>query len=260
MDPTRATPTEVLDALATGIRAALGSELVGLYVYGSWLSGGFDPVASDLDLVAVLDRDVVAGDLTTLEPMHDDVLGRYPTWTNRLDIVYIGQEALRTFRTGHGPFAVISTGEPFHLRTDVGDWLQSWYLLRETSQALVGPDAGDLVPPIAEAEFVDAIRGNLEGMRAQARSDLAPGFLAYIVLTHCRALMTIRTGAGPSKAAGAAWTRERMPEWASLIDAALECRHAGGHSGFDDEPTRAAARQFIDAVGEAIRSNPTSER
>jgi hypothetical protein len=259
VDPTRETPTEVLDALVTGIRGVLGAELVGLYVYGSWRSGGFDPVASDLDLVAVLDRDVVARDLTTLGKMHDDVLRRFPTWTNRLDIVYIDQGTLRTFRTGRGSFAVISPGEPFHLRTDVGDWLQSWYLLRETSEPLVGPDARDLVPPIADAEFVDALRGNLEAMRAQARGDLAPGFLAYIVLTHCRALMTIRTGAGPSKAAGAAWTRERMPEWAWLIDAALDCGHAGGRSGFADEPTRAAARQFIDAVGAEIDRTPATE-
>jgi hypothetical protein len=36
-----------------------------------------------------------------------------------------------------------------------------------------------------------------------------------------------------------------MPEWAWLIDTALRCRLSGGRTGFDDEPTRAAARTFI---------------
>jgi predicted nucleotidyltransferase len=255
------TPTEVLEALASQIRAAIGSDLIGLYVYGSFLSGGFDPDASDLDLVAVLASEVGEAHVARLGPLLDDFVRRHPTWSNRLDVVYIGRAALARFRKGRGSFAAISPGESFHLRTDVGDWLQSWYLLRETSRPLVGVDAAELVPPISREEFVAALVDNLESLRARAREDPTPGFLAYIVLTCCRALMTVRMAAEPSKAEGATWTRERMPEWAWLIDAALECRHFGGRRGFDDEPTRAAAREFIDAVaGEIRRPTPPIPR
>jgi predicted nucleotidyltransferase len=247
-----------LEALSSAIQEALGEELVGLYVYGSYVLGGFDAGGSDLDLVAVLDRDVVEGDLARLRPIHDDLVGRMPAWTNRLDIVYIGRHALEGFRSGQGSFAVISPGESFSFRTDVADWLQSWYLLRETSQSLVGVPAAELVPPITRAEFVAELVESLEDLRGRARGDLAPGFLAYIVLSHCRALMTVRVGTDPSKASGAAWARERMPEWAWLIDGALECRHSGGRHGFDDGETRDAARRFLDVVAEAIdRSVPS---
>jgi hypothetical protein len=103
--------------------------------------------------------------------------------------------------------------------------------------------------------------GNLESLRERAGEDPTPGFLAYIVLTFCRALMTVRTNAEPSKPEGAAWTRKRMPEWAWLIDVALDCRHSGGRVGFDDAPTRAAALQFIDRVaGDILRAAPSDDR
>jgi len=249
----RPTPTEVLEALTTEIRAALGEDLVGLYVYGSYVSGGFDPVASDLDLVAVLASEVGDGHVARLGSLHDDFVRDHPDWNNRIDVVYIGRASLAGFRDGRGSFAVISPGEPFHVRTDVADWLQSWYLLRETSRPLVGVDATQHVPPIARAEFVAALVGNLERLRAQARDSPMPGFLAYIVLTFCRALMTVLANAEPSKAEAAAWTRNRMPEWAWLIDVALECRQSGGRVGLDDETSRAAARAFIDVLADDIR-------
>jgi hypothetical protein len=148
---------------------------------------------------------------------------------------------------------VISPGEAFHVRTDVAAWLQSWYLLRQTSRPVVGVAAAELVPPISRAEFVAALLDDLDALPARAREDVPPGFLAYIVLTHCRALMTVRMDADPSKAEGAAWAGRQLPNWAWLIEAALACRHSGGRVGFDDDATRVAAREFLDMVAEELR-------
>ncbi len=221
-----------IDELVTAIRATLGDDLVGLYVYGSYLLGDFDLDASGF-------------------------VRAHPTWRNRLDIVYIGRDTLSTFRRGNGSFAVISPGEPFHLQTDAGDWRQTWYLLRETSVPLVGPDAGELVPPISQAEFVAAILDDLPHLLAWS-ADGDAGALAYGVLTTCRALQTVRTDAMPSKPEAAAWVRERMPEWAPVIDAALACRHSGGRVGFDDSATRESARRFIASLGDEITADPTT--
>lgn len=245
-------PTTPLDTLVAEIRALLGDDLIGLYLYGSLVSGGFDPEASDLDLVAVTSSEVGELDFARLERMHHDFVHRHPDWQNRLDIVYIGRATLSAFRRGDGSFAVISPGEPFHVRTDVADWLQTWYLLRETSVTLLGDDAAELVPPIARSEFVAALVRYADLMRTRSQEDSGPGALAYGVLTICRALQTVRTNTEPSKQEGAAWTRERMPEWAWLIDAALECRRSRGTIGFDDEPTRAAAQRFIGLLSDEI--------
>ena len=111
----------------------LGEGLVGIYVYGSYVSGGFDPGVSDLDLVAVTSGEVDGIDLPGLDLMHSDFVSRHPEWSDRIEVVYVGLAALRSFRTSSGPLAVISPGEPFHLRDErVVEWLQNWYLIRET--------------------------------------------------------------------------------------------------------------------------------
>jgi hypothetical protein len=94
-------------------------------------------------------------------------------------------------------------------------------------------------------------------LRHKSHAGASSGALAYAILTQCRALSAVETGERVSKQGAAAWTRERMPEWAWLIDLALECRLSRGTMGFGDDRSRAAADQFIgllaDQVG-ALRS------
>ena len=167
--------------------------------------------------------------------------------------MYIGVDALRSFRTSHGRLAVISPGEPFHLRDErPSEWIQNWYLVRETGVAWFGPDATSLIPPIAWPEFVAAIRRYAREIAGRSIDDVSPGQLAYNVLTICRALRAVETDSLSSKQEAAAWARERDPDRAWLIDAALRCRLSGGTIGFDDTDTRSGAVAFIRQVAERI--------
>jgi predicted nucleotidyltransferase len=239
--------------LASEIQGVLGDDLVGLYLYGSSVSGGFDPGVSDIDLVAVTSPEVEALDLAGLERMQNALVSRHPEWSDRLEIVYVGRATLEAFRTSPGSLAVISPGEPFHVRDDrVAEWLQNWYLLRETGVRLYGAEAAATVPPIAWAEFVAATVRYADELRNRSRLGAGGGVLAYTILTLCRALRTVRTQTHGSKQEAAAWTREWMPEWAPLIDAALECRLSRGTTGLQDERSRAAAETFIAFLADEI--------
>ena len=242
----------LLEALVSDIRAVLGGDLLGIYLYGSSVSGGFDPGVSDLDLVAVTSAEVEEMNLADLEQMQLDIVRRNPEWTDRLEITYIGWTTLQSFRTSAGLLAVISPGEPFHVVGDVDEWLQNWYLVRETGVTLYGVAAADVIPPIARVEFVAAVVRYADWLRKRNHNDLGPGSLAYAVLSLCRALRTVCTGSPCSKQEGAAWARERMPKWVWLIDAALRCRMLRGATGFDDELTRAAAETFIGLLADEI--------
>lgn len=253
MDADDPGPEALLERLVTDLRAVLRADLVGIYVYGSYVSGGFDPGVSDLDLVAVTAPPVEAIDLRGLGRMHRDFIGRHPAWDDRVEVVYLGRAALWSFRTSPGPLAVISPGEPFHLRDERAvEWLQNWYLVRETGVTLYGPDARVIIPPIAWTEFVAATARYADDVRHRNIDHEGPGALAYTVLTMCRALRTVRTQACGSKQEAAAWTRVRMPEWAWLIDSALRCRLSRGASGLADPQTRAAAVRFIGLVAAQI--------
>ena len=116
MGSERTTVGALLEALVADIHATLGDDLVGIYLYGSYVSGGFDPSVSDLDLVAITSREADLLDLGRLGAMHAAFADRNPEWNDRIETVYIGREALGSFRTSRCRLAVISPGEPFHER------------------------------------------------------------------------------------------------------------------------------------------------
>lgn len=62
-----------------------------------------------------------------------------------------------------------------------------------------------------------------------------------------------------SKQEAAAWTTERMPEWAWLIDAALRSRMSRGTTGFDDEQTRTDAQRLIRLLADEITGSMSAD-
>jgi hypothetical protein len=248
---------DLVTDLASAIRGALGDDLVGLYLYGSSVSGGFSAGVSDVDLLAVTAKEVGALDTDGLAKMQDAFVVRYPEWRDRLEIVYVGRATLRSFRTSSGSLAVISPGEQFHIRDEpAAAWLQNWYLARETAICLHGPDATAIVPPIEWTEFVGAVGRYAAELRNRSRPGAGGEVLAYTILTMCRALCTARTARHHSKQEAAAWTSQQMPEWAWLIDAALACRLSRGASGFKDEASCAAAETLMALLEEEILRTP----
>ena len=241
----------VLDDLVVRLRQALDDELLGLYVYGSLVTGGFDPHASDIDLVVVTTTPASALDLDRLRSVHDEIAKIYPGWVDRIEVAYIGEATLRSFREG-GVLAVISPGEPLHLIDGANRYLQNWYLVGLTSVTLSGPAREDIFPTISVDEFVAAVALYADEVRSRSVASMAPGMRAYTVLTMCRALQTISTRAPCSKQEGAATTRERHPEWGSLIDAALACRASGGRRGFDTAVFVAQVERFVSIIANDI--------
>jgi hypothetical protein len=237
----------IVNTLTNGIRAVLGPQLIGVYVIGSAVSGGFDPGVSDIDLITVTETDVMGLDLPALEAVTRGFVRERPEWTERVEVVYVGRSTLRAFRSG-GSLAVVSPGESFHVRHDAIDWTQTWYQLRELSATVTGPPPTELVSRIDWSDFIRALMHTADAIRERDCGDQTPGGRAYGVLTACRTLATVRTGRVPTKQQSAAWVSERMPEWRWLIDAALRCRASGGREGFDDQRTRTATGLFLDRV------------
>jgi predicted nucleotidyltransferase len=248
----------LLDELVADVHDVLGADLVAIYLYGSYVSGGYDPGVSDLDLVAVVAAAVEAIDLAGLGRVHARFIERNPDWNDRLEIVYVGRDRLQSFRSSSGPLAVISPGEPFHLRDDpLIEWVQNWYLVRETGVVLYGPDPAAIVPPVAWAEFVAAAVHYAAQVADRSFRDASPGALAYNLLTMCRALRTVQMQVHGSKQEAAAWVKASMPEWSPVIDTALRSRLSRGALGFEDEPTRAAAGELIALLAARIKEAAT---
>ena len=149
--------------------------------------------------------------------------------------------------------AVISPGEPFHLRAEPPiEWVQNWYLVRETGVLLFGEPATSLIPPVEWAEFAGASARYATDLARRDLSGLSPGGLAYTVLTLCRAEETLLGGRHTSKQEAAAIAELRHPESAAVIRDALRCRLARGNEGSDDGAFRSAAMTFIGGVSRSL--------
>jgi predicted nucleotidyltransferase len=135
----------LLDRLADEIRHNTNGSLVGLYVYGSLVAGDFDKSRSDIDLLAVLDSDIGDETFGRLERMHARFVWDHPACEDRIEVAYVPAYALRDFRTTISQIAVISPGEPFHLKPAGKDWVLNWYVVREAGVTLYGPPPGTLI-------------------------------------------------------------------------------------------------------------------
>lgn len=245
--------TLLADLLAR-LKHTLGSRLTGLYLHGSLVTGDFDAHISDIDLLAALENDLTESELERLRQMHADFVRQYPAWDDRIEVAYLSQSALRTFRTQRSRIGIISPGEPLHF-VDAGiDWLMNWYMVQEKGVTLFGPPPQSFIDPIRREEFVEAIRQHVLGWNEYVQHGRHRGFQAYTIITMCRGLYTLAHGEQVSKTQAARWAQAHMPEWAALIGKAVAWRQNHAESSLIDEAALPETKRFVAAMVERVRA------
>lgn len=216
---------ELLNRLLPQLQTSLGQNLIGVYLYGSLVSGGYDDALSDVDLLTVLEHDLTEAELKALGIIHARIVAALPSWDNRVEMAYLSRRALNTFKTASSMIGVISPGEPLHFRQAGIEWLMNWYQVREGNVTLLGPPPTTLIPPISFEEYRNGVRNYLLRWQGYVpEADSHHGSLAYDVLTMCRGLYTVKQGEILSKTKAAARAKVDFPEWAWLIEQALSWR------------------------------------
>lgn len=240
----------LLSRLTDDIRRSLNDSLVGLYLYGSLVTGDFDKKNSDIDLLAVVRSDVVVHDFDRLDAMHRRFIEDYPAWDDRIEVAYVSAPALRKFETETSNIAVVSPGEPFHLKEASRDWLINWYMIREIGVTLFGPSPRTLIPEISKAEFVEGVRDQSRDWAEWVYRMRHRGGQSYAVLTMCRALYACTHGEQASKKGAALWAQAYLPRWAPLIQRAWGWRSERQDEVADDEASFSEVVRFVhDGIG-----------
>lgn len=235
----------VLDLLLAQIQAILGDKLVGLYLYGSLVTGDFDLAASDIDLLAATASDIAEQEFARLQHMHDDFARHHQEWDERIEVAYLSAAALKTFRQHLSKIAVISPGEPFHFKEAGSDWLLNWYIVRERGIALYGPSPKLLIDPISKTEYIRSVQAYANEWRERIEHARRRGQQAYAILTLCRACYAVTNGEFASKKQAAAWAEREWPEWSSLIRQALAWRAASRDVDVEHDATLPQTRRFV---------------
>lgn len=224
----QATPTifpelnAVLSDFAGRLAELFGDGLVGLYLQGSFALGGSDGF-SDVDFLAVLDQDVTAEQFPLLQTVHEELHALPSAWARHLEGSYVPLDALGKFPPPKRAFWYLDNGAKNVVRSDHDDTLVVYWTLREKGIPLLGPAPAHFVPPVPIDRMLDEILATMldwQGHFVANPNGLNNRFYQpLVVVSYCRMLHSLATGAIHSKPASAAWALEHLDtRWRGLID------------------------------------------
>jgi hypothetical protein len=240
---------EILNQLLSEMQKVLSTKLLGLYLYGSLVSGDFDHDISDIDMLAVIASDLNETEAADLKHMHEEFVRQHPTWETRIEVQYFSTEGLKTFRTQSSKMGNISPGEPFHIIDSGIEWLLNWYFVREHDLILFGPSSHQFIPPISREEYLQAVRDHTRQWTEYVKNTKTSWHgQSYAILTLCRALYSYTNGEQVSKNTAAEWAAQELPEWASLIQNALAWRKHWEPEQSSPEATYPDTERFVYVV------------
>jgi predicted nucleotidyltransferase len=216
----------VLQELMEGVRAILGSQLAAVYLYGSLTSGDFDR-QSDIDVLVVTRDEVSEDEFSALAAMHDQIAAGESWCVTQLEVAYISSQALRRYdaATSVYPHLDRGKGEQLQRKEHWTDCVVQRYALLKRGITLAGPHPETLIDPVSEDDLRQAMRVLLPRWAESLFNDPSElgrrGSQAYVVLSICRMLYTLETGAVASKRRASDWARTALDgKWSSLIDRA----------------------------------------
>ena len=259
---TNATPyadiNELLDQLLSRMQAILGEKLIGLYIFGSLVAGDFDYNSSDIDMIAAISSGLDEKEFEQLEAMHLNIMNHYKQWNDRIEIGYIAVEHLQKAQTYHS-IALLSPGEPFHIKVAENDWLINRSVLYEKGITLFGPPPQIISAPISQELRIHAVQKRMQKWRdwieQSGGKEKRPG-QAYMILTMCRMLYTFRQGKFVSKKQAALWAMKELPEWSSLIHNALLWRDDFRNENVDHDSTVPETLRFVHFILDECENAP----
>jgi predicted nucleotidyltransferase len=241
--------------LASRLHAFLGEALVGVYLHGSIVLGGFSPELSDLDVLAVARRQSTVGEKRRLIEMLADASGhpaplefhlldqadlrpwQYPT---PFDFHYsdIWRDALRA-----DPAEALGRQGP--LDPDLAAHVT---VVRQHGVALEGRPPAEVFPAVPWDDYVDSLLRDLRWTRSTDKP-----LPVYQVLSPARIWATVATGEIHSKDSGAAWALGRIrADMRPLLAGAL-ARYRGETTAFDaDEAALDRYGAYVEAEVLAI--------
>ncbi len=225
-------PDEVISLLAKVPEALthfLGTNLVGVYVYGSVLDATFDLARSDVDCIAVTERALTDVERRQLEDWLTDAATADP-WVRRLQMSFLVKE---TVLADDSRACLFQFGELKRSGSDGNPII--WMDFFQRGRTLCGAAPELFLPTITPEIFRRALVRESAYLReelgikqaSQRRDDLS--YRVYAVLTVCRILYSVRTGKVASKGRAGRWALDHVPtDWHDLIHEALENGEPGG--------------------------------
>ncbi|GGO05036.1 aminoglycoside adenylyltransferase domain-containing protein [Saccharibacillus kuerlensis] len=234
----------------------LGDHVAGVYLHGSLAMGGFNPSASDIDLLIVLKGRPERGTLQQLTSETLDLHRRLPAGRD-IEFTVVEESSLLHFvhpapclyhysaahrdRYKSNPDYICGDYEDADLAAQVA-------VAYERGMVLYGLPMPELYPPIAREHYLRSILHDT----ANAEAEIADSPV-YTALNLCRVLMFLTEGHLASKKEGGEWGLLSLPDWQDVIWPLLDVYEgrAAGQVEVPKDRLRAFARDMKERIREA---------
>jgi predicted nucleotidyltransferase len=217
---------ELLEDFTASVRSVLGENFVALYLQGSFAVGDADE-HSDVDWIAVTERELTDDEVAELQAMHQRLYGRETFWAQHLEGSYIPKALLRRVDPARTPLWYLDNGATELVRDDHCNTAVVRWSLRERGVTLAGPDPKELVDPVSADDLRAYAQVALQEWADWAKSlpSMSRRAQNLLVVSTCRILQTVETGMVTSKREAGEWGLDALPsEWSGLIREALDDR------------------------------------
>lgn len=228
LDDEAETLVEVLNRFAEDVRGALDSNLVGVYLKGSFALGSGD-VHADVDFLVATHDALSAAQEIAVRELHRSFPDGSEHWAHVLEGSYASVENLRARANPAERWLYVDNGNremewSTHDNTEVFRWV-----LHNRALAISGVEASTLLNDVPER----ALRNEAALMATTRARDIADD-MDYLknawgqpheVLTRCRLLYTAVNAEVVGKREAATWAKTVVAtEWHQLIDQAIADR------------------------------------
>lgn len=228
-----------LRAFAASAAAALGDDLLALYISGSLTMGDFQSTSSDVDFLAVTRRPLDVGDLPRIIRLHAD-LAREP-FGARLAGSYTAAGHLRPWGIEGDLVSVEPGTQPTFGPSDYS--ADNMWALRNKALVLVGDPPESVMPDVDEQTVRAGLREYLGELIA--RIAVVPGEdLSPCLLNIARCMFGIAAGRACTKQEAADWLLTREPDLAPCLLAALHVRSGVGKPQLHEEAMRSGTAKL----------------
>ncbi|MBQ8368560.1 MAG: DUF4111 domain-containing protein [Clostridia bacterium] len=219
--------TNLLNEFTAMSQDVLGSRLTGVYLHGSAVMDGFNPVTSDLDLIVVIDGEII--DAEKRDFIRETVRMNASAPEKGIEMSVVQLSACRKFMHP-APYELHFS--PSHLdlwNRDPEEYLRKLHgtdpdlaahftVIRRYGRVLTGAPIDDVFGDVPREDYIASILFDVEN--AYADILVHP---TYMTLNLCRVLAFLRDGEVLSKKSGGEWGLKFLPvRFRPLLEAALD--------------------------------------
>ena len=231
----------------------LCTNLVGIYLHGSLAMGCFNPAASDIDIIAVIDGSIT--DEKKLKFMERVVKLNEHAPAKGIEVSVVKREYCKPF-VYPTPYELHFS--PMHLKrfsenpkeyvknmkgTD-RDLAAHFTIINKYGIVLYGEPISDVFGEVPVEDYADSIVRDIEN----ARYDIIENPV-YVTLNLCRVLAFLKDELYLSKEKGGEWGLKFLPEaYRSLVSQALSCYKTGQHMTADADIAKDFATFMLNKI------------